>query len=118
MCEEVLEKPSLANDQRVVDNVARLANREFLDKEIEDVLYKITRDEVRKRLIAAKIAFGAVNTIEDVSDHPALKTIKINTPKGTIDVMAPPSSVKGEAVPLLSVPEVGENNDSIRAEFQ
>ena len=58
-----------------------MANREFLDKEIEDVLYKITRDEVRKRLIAAKIAFGAVNTIEDVSDHPALKTVKVNTPK-------------------------------------
>ena len=118
LCEEILEKPSLANDQRVVDNVARLANREFLDKEIEEVLYKITRDEVRKRLIAAKIAFGAVNTIEDVSDHPALKTIKVNTPKGTIDVMAPPSGVKGEEMSLLSVPEVGENNDSIRAEFQ
>jgi hypothetical protein len=32
--------------------------------------------------------------------------------------MAPPSNVKGEVMPLLSVPEVGENNDPIRAEFQ
>ena len=118
LCEEVLEKPSLANDQRVVDNVARLANRGFLDQEIEEVLSQITRDDVRKRLIAARIAFGAVNTIEDVSNHPALNTIKVSTPKGPIDVMAPPSNVKGEAMPLLSVPEVGENNDSIRAEFQ
>ena len=117
LCEEVLEKPDLANDQRVADNVARLENRKFLDKEIEEVLSRITRDGVRKRLIAAKIAFGAVNTIEDVSNHPALNTIKVNTPKGLINVMAPPSNVKGVASPLLCVPDIGENSDSIRAEF-
>ena len=117
MCEEVLEKPDLANDQRVADNVARLENRKFLDKEIEEVLSRITRDAVRKRLTSARIAFGAVNTIEDVSNHPALNTIKVKTPRGPIDVMAPPSRVKGEVSPLLRVPDIGENSDSIRAEF-
>jgi len=118
LCEEVLEKPSLADDQRVVDNVARLANREFLDNEIEEVLSLIARDDVRKRLTSARIAFGAVNTIEDVGNHPALNTIKVNTPKGPINVMAPPANVKGEVPPLLCVPDIGENSNSIRAEFQ
>jgi crotonobetainyl-CoA:carnitine CoA-transferase CaiB-like acyl-CoA transferase len=78
----------------------------------------LTRDEVRRRLIDAKIAFGAVNTIEDVLNHPALNKIQVDTPQGRIDVMAPPSTVKGEAVDILSVPEIGQNNETIRLEFK
>ena len=118
LCDQVLQKPGLANNKKVIDNVARLANRKFLDSEIEEILSRLTRDEVRRRLIDAKIAFGAVNTIEDVVNHPALNKIQVDTPQGRIDVMAPPSSVKGEAVDILSVPEIGQNNETIRLEFK
>ena len=117
LCEEVLQKPNLADDPRVKDNVARLANRSFLDKEIEQVLSTLARDDVRKKLIVAKIAFGAVNTIEDVSKHPALKKMQVDTPEGLIDMMAPPSYVKGEPVEVLSVPTIGQNNSAIVEEF-
>lgn len=118
LCDQVLQKPGLANNKKVIDNVARLANRKFLDSEIEEILSSLTRDEVRRRLIDAKIAFGAVNTIEDVVNHPALNKIQVDTPQGRIDVMAPPSTVKGEAVDILSVPEIGQNNETIRLEFK
>lgn len=118
LCDQVLQKPGLANNKKVIDNVARLANRKFLDSEIEEILSSLTRDEVRRRLIDAKIAFGAVNTIEDVVNHPALNKIPVDTPQGRIDVMAPPSAVKGEAVDILSVPEIGQNNETIRLEFK
>jgi crotonobetainyl-CoA:carnitine CoA-transferase CaiB-like acyl-CoA transferase len=118
LCDQVLQKPGLANNKKVIDNVARLANRQFLDSEIEDILSSLPRDEVRRRLIDAKIAFGAVNTIEDVVNHPALNKIQVDTPQGRIDVMAPPSTVKGEAVDILSVPEIGQNNELIRLEFE
>ena len=71
LCDEVLKMPDLADDSKVCDNVARLSNRSFLDEKIKSVLSKISRDEVKKLLNNAKIAFGAVNTIEDVSNHPA-----------------------------------------------
>ncbi len=118
LCDQVLQKPDLASNEKVIDNVARLANRKFLDREIEDILSSLTRDEVRRRLIDAKIAFGAVNTIEDVVNHPALNKIQVDTPQGRIDVMAPPSTVKGEAIDVLSVPEIGQNNETIRLEFK
>ena len=118
LCDQVLQKPGLANNKKVIDNVARLANRKFLDSEIEEILSSLTRDEVRRRLIDAKIAFGAVNTIEDVVNHPALNKIQVDTPQGRIDVMAPPSTVKGEAIDILSVPEIGQNNETIRLEFK
>lgn len=117
LCDDVLQKPELADDERVHDNPARLANRGFLDSEITSVFSGLSREAVRERLTAAKIAFGAVNSIADVSNHPALRKIPTDTPKGRIEVMAPPAHVAGEITEALSVPTIGQHNAAIRAEF-
>ena len=117
LCDEVLKMPDLADDSKVCDNVARLSNRSFLDEKIKSVLSKISRDEVKKLLNNAKIAFGAVNTIEDVSNHPALRLIKTRTVQGEINVMAPPAQIIEDEDKVLAVPSIGQHTDSIRAEF-
>ena len=115
--DEVLKLPDLADDSKVCDNVARLSNRSFLDEKIKSVLSKISRDEVKKLLNNAKIAFGAVNTIEDVSNHPALRLIKTRTVQGEINVMAPPAQIIEDEDKVLAVPSIGQHTDSIRVEF-
>ena len=117
LCDEVLKMPDLADDSKVCDNVARLSNRSFLDEKIKSVLSKISRDEVKKLLNNAKIAFGAVNTIEDVSNHPALRLIKTRTVQGEINVMAPPAQLIEDEDKVLAVPSIGQHTDSIRVEF-
>ena len=117
LCDEVLKMPDLADDSKVCDNVARLSNRSFLDEKIKSVLSKISRDEVKKLLNNAKIAFGAVNTIEDVSNHPALRLIKTRTVQGEINVMAPPAQIIEDEDKVLAVPSIGQHTDSIRVEF-
>ena len=117
LCDEVLKMPDLADDNKVCDNVARLSNRSFLDEKIKNVLSKISRDEVKKLLNNAKIAFGAVNTIEDVSNHPALRLIKTRTVQGEINVMAPPAQIIEDEDKVLAVPSIGQHTDSIRVEF-
>ena len=117
LCVEVLGRPELADDARVADNPARLANRAFLDGEINTVFSKMPRDEVKVLLKQAQIAFGAVNTIADVSKHPALRTIPTDTPAGRVEVMAPPAHVVGEEIQALSVPTIGQHSDALRAEF-
>ena len=117
LCGEVLKMPDLADDSKVCDNVARLSNRSFLDEKIVSVLSKISRDEVKKLLNNAKIAFGAVNTIEDVSNHPALRLIKTRTVQGEINVMAPPAQIIEDEDKVLAVPSIGQHTDSIRVEF-
>ena len=117
LCDEVLKMPDLADDNKVCDNVARLSNRSFLDEKIKSVLSKISRDEVKKLLNNAKIAFGAVNTIEDVSNHPALRLIKTRTVQGEINVMAPPAQLIEDEDKVLAVPSIGQHTDSIRVEF-
>ncbi|MEK9897069.1 MAG: CoA transferase, partial [Burkholderiaceae bacterium] len=96
---------------------ARLENREFLNAEINAVFSSKPRDEVRALLKNAQIAFGAVNTIADVSNHPALRKIPTLTPAGSIEVMAPPAHVVGEDIEALSVPVIGQHSDALRAEF-
>ena len=117
LCDEVLKMPDLADDSKVCVNVARLSNRSFLDEKIKSVLSKISRDEVKKLLNNAKIAFGAVNTIEDVSNHPALRLIKTRTVQGEINVMAPPAQIIEDEDKVLAVPSIGQHTDSIRVEF-
>ena len=117
LCDEVLKMPDLADDSKVCDNVASLSNRSFLDEKIKSVLSKISRDEVKKLLNNAKIAFGAVNTIEDVSNHPALRLIKTRTVQGEINVMAPPAQIIEDEDKVLAVPSIGQHTDSIRVEF-
>ena len=117
LCDEVLKMPDLADDSKVCDNVARLSNRSFLDEKIKSVLSKISRDEVKKLLNNAKIAFGAVNTIEDVSNHPALRLIKTRTVQGEINVMAPPAKIIEDEDKVLAVPSIGQHTDYIRVEF-
>lgn len=117
LCDEVLKTPELADDKKVRDNVARLANRSFLDQQIKSVLSKIPRSDVKHLLNKAKIAFGAVNTIEDVSRHPALRLINTRTNEGEIKVMAPPARAVEDEDRVLSVPLIGQHTDSIWAEF-
>jgi itaconate CoA-transferase len=117
LCAEVLGKPDLADDPRVADNPARLANREYLNSEINAVFSSKPRDEVRALLKKAQIAFGAVNSIADVSKHPALRKIPTDTPAGRIEVMAPPAHFVGEEIEALSVPTIGQHSEALRAEF-
>ena len=65
----------------------------------------------------AKIAFGAVNTIEDVSRHPALRLINTRISEGEIQVMAPPARTVEDEDQVLSVPSIGQHTESIWAEF-
>ena len=65
----------------------------------------------------AKIAFGAVNTIEDVSRHPALRLVNTRISEGEIQVMAPPARAVEDEDQFLSVPSIGQHTESIWAEF-
>ncbi len=73
LCERVLQRPDLPGDPRFVDNNARVAHRDDLDREMASALSAIDAAEFRRRLLEHKIAFGAVNQVPDVSAHAALR---------------------------------------------
>ena len=113
----VLDDAALADDPRFRTNSDRVAYREALDLVIGRRLAKSSREELARRLDGARIAWGAVSTVADLSRHPQLRRTSLETPHGTIEVPAPPAIVDGERPSLGRVPALGEHTAAIRREF-
>ena len=114
---EVLERPDMADDPRFSDNPARVANREALDAAIEECFARQDRHGVVARLKKADIAFGAVNSIADLADHPQLRRLAMESPGGTLSMVAPPARLAGEAEALGDVPGLDAQGADLREEF-
>jgi crotonobetainyl-CoA:carnitine CoA-transferase CaiB-like acyl-CoA transferase len=116
-CRDFLRLPALTRDVRFADNMARLAHRAELDAIIAARFAGTTADEAMEQLEAAGIAYGRLNTVADLVDHPHVRTVSVATPGGAIEVIAPPAIVNGEATSVGAVPGLGQHTDAVRAEF-
>jgi itaconate CoA-transferase len=112
-CTAILGRPELAADPRFCDNDGRVANRAALDALVAAVFAGETREALGRRLKAAEIAFGNLNTVEDFARHPQLRRIATPTPEGAVEVPAPPAFAAAPG----AVPRLGEHSNAIRREF-
>jgi crotonobetainyl-CoA:carnitine CoA-transferase CaiB-like acyl-CoA transferase len=117
LVEQVLERPEMLDDPRFADNTARVANRPALDAAIAEVFGRLGREALTRRLFAAAIAYGAVNTPADLSAHPQLRRVTVATPTGPVELVAPPVEVRGRDFDLGAVPALDEHGASLRREF-
>ena len=117
-CERVLERPELVKDPLYLTNTARCENRADLDSEISRIFSTLVRAQLMQRLTAAKIAFGAVNTVADLARHPQLRRTAVATASGSVDLVAPPVQVGDAEAQLRPVPALGEHGEAIRREYQ
>jgi itaconate CoA-transferase len=116
-CTGVLRRPELAAEKAFASNVDRVANRAEMDAIIVKVFGSLSRSALAERLATAQIAYGALNSVDDVIHHPQLRRTPVITPSGPIDLVAPPARTTGEDLALDPVPAIGEHSDAIRAEF-
>jgi itaconate CoA-transferase len=117
LVEEVLQRPEMLTDARFADNTARVANRPALDAAIDEVFGGLGREALTQRLFAAAIAYGAVNTPADLSAHPQLRRVTVETPTGPVNLVAPPVDVRGSDFDLGAVPAVDQHGAALRKEF-
>jgi formyl-CoA transferase len=111
LCAEVLKQPGLPNDPRLANISERVRNRELTDKIVADVFGSLNRDELIQRLDDADIAFGEVNTMADLTTHPHLRRIEVDTPKGVVTYSAPAPIFIGEDRKYGAVPAIGEHGE-------
>ena len=120
-CEAVLEHPAMAKDERFATNSGRVANREALDKEIEDVFKRLSAEEVIERLEEAQIANARMRTVHGFLDHPQLEARdrwrEVGSPAGPLRALLPPATMSGVEPTMAAVPEVGEHTDRVLAEL-
>jgi itaconate CoA-transferase len=109
LCAEVLKQPDLPNDPRLSNISERVRNRQLTDKIVADVFGSLNRDELIQRLDDADIAFGEVNSMADLTVHPHLRRIEVDTPKGKVNYAAPAAIFVGEDRHYGAVPAIGEH---------
>jgi crotonobetainyl-CoA:carnitine CoA-transferase CaiB-like acyl-CoA transferase len=115
-CAEILGDARLATDPRFADNNRRVANRATLDTLVAAVFAREPRDALGRRLKAADLAFGNLNSVEDFARHPHLRRLLVTTPEGAVGVPVPPA-LPQDGAPARGVPRIGEHSDAIRREF-
>src|ERR1700760_2730778 len=112
LCAEVLMQPDLPNDPRLANITERVRNRALTDKIVADSFGSLNRDELVQRLDDADVAFGEVNTMADLTVHPHLRRIEVDTPKGVVTYSAPAPIFVGEPRTYGAVPAIDEHATS------
>ena len=119
-CQEVLRSDTAGSDARFLSNNNRVVNRDALEALISDVSKDLTLQEFRARLAAANIAFGAVNSVADLGDHPALRRRTVTTEGGEpIAIPAPPIRWLDvdDTDQSSAAPTIDQHGAALRAEF-
>ncbi|HEY0835233.1 MAG TPA: CaiB/BaiF CoA-transferase family protein [Azospirillum sp.] len=116
-CAEVLGRPDVVDDPRFATNAVRVVNRPALDAALDAVFRTLTREQVVERLTRARIAFGALNSVADLSAHPHLRRMEVDTPSGPVKGVAPPVIWRGEEFHARPVPALDQHGDALRREF-
>ncbi|MGA8260034.1 MAG: CaiB/BaiF CoA-transferase family protein [Arenicellales bacterium] len=120
-CENVLERPELADDPRFDSNSHRSASRDALRAIIVESFAGLTGGQVASRLDAAGIANARVNDMHDVWRHAQLlarhRWMDVDTPVGAVPMLLPPGAPQAFTPRMGPVPGLGEHTEDILREM-
>ncbi len=117
LCSEVVQKPEMTNDPRFATNNARVENREEVNAAVSQAFSRYAKSHLVEKLRDAKIAFGLVNSVVDLSTHPALRRWPMQVGDNIAQMVAPPVISEFDRGEFPPIPELGEHSDQIRTEF-
>lgn len=112
LCKLFLERPELGEDPRFATNVARVENRALTDAAVAQGFARMDADQAVAALLKADVALASVSDMAQLSAHPHLRRITVDTPNGPVSIPAPAPVVTGVErrygpVPALPVQEAG-----------
>lgn len=113
----ILGRPDLAKHPDYLGNPNRLSRRPQVDRLVQTAFSELTREELETKLRQARVAFGAVNSLEGLSSHPQLRRWTIETETGPFAVPAHPDANRRLPPSRLRIPSLNEHGEAIRAEF-
>lgn len=116
-CRDVLRRPDLPTDPKFCTNAARVANRPLVDGTVAEVFSTLTSAEAIDRLTTARTAFGRVNSVQDVINHPQLRTRRMPVNGRMADVPSLPWITEWEDKSYREAPELDAHGAALRQEF-
>lgn len=106
--------PEIADHPSFRTNNARVRHRAAMRAALEARTRAMSTGALIRLLGDAGIAFGRVNPLAALADHPALRRGNFGTPTGEVAAPAVPGTESG---PSRRVPWIDEHGPAIRAEF-
>ncbi len=118
LARDVMNAAPVAADQRFATNNGRVAHRAEVDTAVAGWFASLDRDAAIAALNAGDIAFGLVNDVAGLAQHPHLREVTVATPNGPVRMPAPPARwVGGVTDPAGDVPALGAHTQAVRREF-
>jgi crotonobetainyl-CoA:carnitine CoA-transferase CaiB-like acyl-CoA transferase len=121
LCEQVIERPELANDPRFATNAVRVANREALISTI-DAIFRTREashwvERCRAASIPVSLVRGVLEALRSETARPLLTTID-HPDAGAYELVRHPVRFDGERLPVRTPPpRLGEHTEEIRREL-
>ena len=115
---EVLSRPDMVDGEDFKSNIKRVENRDALNVIMHDVFGQYPQSEMAKKLNDAGIAYGRLNSIDDLISHPQTQYITTMTSAGEVKMIAPGASFDGKHLVAERVPDLGEHSIALREEFK
>ncbi|MBA57679.1 MAG: carnitine dehydratase [Gammaproteobacteria bacterium] len=116
-CEAVMEKPSLKTRKEFSNNTERVRNRKELDRIISDAFFLCDPETIISRLDSAGIAFGRLNDVSELDQHPQIRFRNIATSQGKITMLGRGATKENYPKEHLKIPEINEHGKRLRDEF-
>jgi itaconate CoA-transferase len=116
-CREVLREPALLDDPRCADNAARCTHRAWVDARVAAEFARLTRAEAIDRLTTAQTAYGNLNSVHDLIEHPQLRTCSMPVGSRQVEVPASPWRTDWDAECFAPAPSIDQHGARIREEF-
>ncbi len=110
---EVLACQKLSDASDYATNVLRVENRRALDARIAEIFGSLSHAELVRRLMLTQTAFADLNDLNDLSIHPHLRRIMVDTPGGQVAYPAPGPLFDNETRAADRVPALGADTDEI-----
>jgi itaconate CoA-transferase len=108
----------IATDVRFASNNVRTSNRVDLESLIRDVFAELTYAQAVDRLTEAQTAYGAINSVHDLIQHPQLRTRPMKVRGLVAEIPATPYATEWDEAFYPQAPMVDQNGDALRREFE
>ncbi|MGW1214990.1 CaiB/BaiF CoA transferase family protein [Streptomyces sp. NPDC002499] len=121
LARDLMDRPDLAEDERLRTNPGRVEHRDLLDEEIGAWCARHDLADVQQRADDAGIGNSRYNTPSEVVAHPHLRARdrwrEIDTPGGPVPALLPPPVISGYEPTMGAVPALGEHTEQVLAEL-
>lgn len=116
-CNVVMQQPSMIGDAKFRDIPSRAENRSAVDAAINSVFKTLRRSEIIDRLRTAQIAYGSLNSVADLANHPQLRLTEVQSTTGPVNLVSPPGRLSDWSDQFSDIPTIDQHGSRIREEF-